>query len=252
MSSFQVIDGLLTKDNFKHIFIIWFQGFDSMPEICRRCYYSWEQKNPDWTVHFIDDSNINKYIDLEKLAEFRKIKPIQCYGDAVRLELIHNYGGLYVDATIFCNMELDIWLNKCLVNDMFIQWDFDSKLPSINFLYSNKRENKYFDVNIDIVELDESYHKINNVFLTNLSFLKNQFCESQLKTFGKSSNNTKPKKGVKIISNSFRLMNEKTDKIFEDTLRRYPYFKLTYKSVPPGELTDIFHKKSKLIKLISQ
>ena len=50
---------------------------------------------------------------------------------------------------------------------------------------------------------------------------------------GKSSNNTNPKQGVKIIANLFKLMNQKNDKHFENALIKYPFFKLTYKGVPP-------------------
>lgn len=237
------------KTDFKHIFIIWFQGFDNMPEICKECYNSWKYKNKDWKIHFIDDSNIHRYIDDNKLNKFKKIKPLQCYADAVRLELIYKYGGLYVDATIFCNKPLDLWLNDNLIDNTFVQWDYDSYLPSINFLYTNKLKNDYFNINVN--KLDNSYHKINNIFVKKISSLKKNFIRKQEDSFGKSSNNTRPKKGVKLISNSFRLMNQNNDKNFNNALNVYPFFKLTHKGVPKGDLNNVFNKKSKLIKLLN-
>ena len=245
------IDNILST-NFKHIFIIWFQGYDNMPEICKICYDSWRYKNPNWKVIFIDNSNISQYVENESLIKFKKIKPIQNYCDAVRLYLIHKYGGLYVDATIYCNIPLDNWLKKCIIDNTFIQWDYDSNLPSINFLYSNKFKNKYYKINFDVDKLSKSYHKINKIFIKNLGGLKKNMLNKQNKIIGKSSNNTIPKKGVKIISNSFKLMKQKCDKEFEKALLNYPYFKLTYKKIPKGNLKNIFNENSKFMKLINQ
>ena len=237
--------------NYKHIFIIWFQGFDNMPEICKACYYSWKNKNPDWKIHFIDNSNLNEYIDHETISKFKKIEPIQCFSDAVRLQLIYRYGGLYVDATIYCNKPLDEWLNNNLIENTFVQWDFDSSLPSINFLYSKKIKNTYFYINIELNKLNNSYHKINNLFYKNINVLRTNFIKKQNKLIGKSSNNTKVKQGVKIIANSFKLMNQQNDNNFKNALIKYPYFKLTYKNVPSGELRNVFDQNSKFITLIN-
>jgi hypothetical protein len=246
-----ILDNIITR-KFKHIFIIWFQGYENMPEICKMCFKSWKDKNPNWNIILIDNSNIGEYIENKNLTEFKKIKPIQCYADAVRLYLIHRYGGLYVDATIYCNIPLDKWLKKCIINDTFIQWDYDSNLSSINFLFSNKLKNKYYKIYINIDKLSNSYHKINKIFRKNLGDLKKNMINVQNKIIGKSSNNTNPKKGVKIISNSFRLMNQKNDKRFEKELLTQPYFKLSYKRFPKGNIKDIFDKKSKFIRLIEK
>lgn len=47
-------------------------------------------------------------------------------------------------------------------------------------------------------------------------------------------------------------MNEQNDNNFNSALNIYPFFKLTYKGVPPGELTNVFNKNSKLIKLLKK
>ena len=138
------IENFNNKNNSKNIYFIWFQGFENMPEICKKCYYSWKIKNPTWNMIFIDNNNLEEFVPKYKLKEFKKIKPIQCYSDIVRLYIIYNYGGLYVDATLYCNLPLDKYINKKTVENTYVQWDFDSKLPSINFLYSNKVYNKYF------------------------------------------------------------------------------------------------------------
>jgi len=240
----------LLKNDFKHIFIIWLQGFDNMPEICKVCYNSWKYKNPNWKINFIDYSNLNQYIDERTLYSFRKMQCMRSYCQAIRLYLIYKYGGLYVDATMYCNKSLDLWLNNNLIENTFVQWDFDSNLPSINILYSNKIRNSYFNIDIELNKLDNSFHKINNVFVKKIKSLKSNFINKQEKLIGKSSNNTNPKQGVKIIANSFRLMNEKNDNNFSNTLNIYPFFKLTHKGFPMGKLSEIFHNNSKLITLL--
>ena len=69
---------------------------------------------------------------------------------------------------------------------------------------------------------------------------------------GKSSNNTNPKQGVKIIANSFSLMNQQNDIHFENALDIYPFFKLTYKGLPNGNIKNIFYKNSKIIRLLNK
>ena len=245
-----VLQDSLKDKNFKKIFIIWFQGYDNMPEICKLCYKSWIYHNPTWNIHFIDETNITDYIGEKKHNKFKMITPIQCYADAVRLELIHKHGGLYIDSTIYCTLSLDKWLKQCLVNDTYVQWDFDSTLPSINFLFSNKINNNYFKINFELSDLDSSYHKINKFFYKNVLPIKPNLLHLQNTRFGKSSNNTDPKQGVKIMTN-FNLMKAKTDMHFKKSIKQYPYFKLTYKNIPSRPLHDIFDKNTRFNYLIS-
>ena len=141
-----------------------------------------------------------------------------------------------------------MWLNDNLIENIFVQWDFDSILPSINFLYSDTCKNSYFKVDTDT--LDNSNSKVNKLFYKNISQLRDSFIQKQEFLIGKSSNNSYPNQGVKIIANSFEQMNKKNDELFNSALYKYPYFKLTYRGFPSGKLTDVFHKDSKLIKLI--
>lgn len=242
----------LFENNFKHIFIIWFQGFDNMPEICRACYNSWKYKNPDWKIHFIDNSNKNQYIDVVNLSYIRNFSTLTTQSDLVKCYLLGKYGGIYTDITNYCNISLDRWINNLnYIDNIWFHWDFDSILPTFNFFICKSKNNIFNDIYNEIIKDKSLYEgeylriikKFFNIMPKNLKLLK----ENQI---GKSSNNTNPKQGVKIISN-FKLMNENNDNNFDTTLDKYPFFKLTYKDVPSGKLTDIFHQNSKLTTLIN-
>jgi len=241
----------LRKD-YKHIFIIWFQGFENMPEICKACYYSWKNKNPDWNIIFIDESNINNFINDNNLSKIRKFNTLTTQSELVRYYLIGQYGGVYVDATNYCQNPLNEWIPKLsLVDNTWMPWDFDSHLPTVNFFYSNGKNKTFMDIYNKILN-DSSLYK--GEYLRTIIRFKQLMPEKLLKLknnqIGKSSNNTNPKQGVKIIANSVELMNQKNDETFEESLNIYPFFKLTYKGVPKGKLTDIFNKDSKVIKLL--
>lgn len=236
----------------KNIFIIWFQGFDNMPEICKICYNSWKYKNPNWKIHFIDNSNINEYIDPVNLSYIKKFSTLTTQCDLMRIYLLGKYGGIYTDITDYCNIPLDKWINDLIyVDNIWLHWDFDSILPTFNFIISKSKNNIFNNIYEKIVKditlYNGEYLRIIKKFFNLMPKKMKQLKEYQI---GKSSNNTNPKQGIKIIANSFKLMNENTDKIFESALIMFPFFKLTYKGIPPGKLSDVFNKESKLLKLI--
>lgn len=93
----------------KNIYICWFQGFDSAPELVQKCVASWFFHNPSWTIYLIDDSNLSEYIDNSLIPNSRRLE--MCHkSDLVRSILLATKGGLWVDATTFCMKPLDQWL----------------------------------------------------------------------------------------------------------------------------------------------
>jgi hypothetical protein len=241
------------SDSVKVVWFIWLQGIKNAPEICKACLNSWIEKNPSWEVKVIDENNIGQFVDKKTLNKFQKLSPIQCYCDAIKLYILYRYGGLYVDATIFCNKPLDNWLHDNLYKGIFVQWDIDSHLPSINFMYCDAKENNYMKLeyneeDLKLAEGKSSYHKINIMWSSKiLSSIKDHLMVIQI---GETSN--RRKKGVKIIANKFDLMNEDVDDSFKEAIQIYPYFKLTHKY--RGKLKSLstkFKQSSKLMYLLN-
>jgi len=124
----------------KTIYILWFQGFDQAPEIVKRCLSSWKHYNPDWEILELDQTNLHQYIsDFETNGLFQKPMEKCHLSDIIRCLLLDRYGGLWVDATTFCNKSLNEWLPQYIQEGFFA---FDrpgsDRMISNWFLYAEK------------------------------------------------------------------------------------------------------------------
>jgi hypothetical protein len=123
----------------KNIYILWFQGFDNAPDVVKQCVNSWKYYNPDWNIILLDDTNLNSYINLKNYTiDITYIE--KCHlADIIRTILLKLYGGLWVDATTFCNKPLNDWLPN-YINEGFFAFDKPGadRLISNWFLYSEK------------------------------------------------------------------------------------------------------------------
>src|SRR5215469_4033633 len=95
----------------KIIWTCWFQGRSEAPELVRECLQSWETRNPGWDFRCLDADTISRYIDLSAYVDLpRQSVTAASLSDILRVLLLHEYGGVWVDATTFCNVHLDDWL----------------------------------------------------------------------------------------------------------------------------------------------
>lgn len=77
----------------------------------QRCRQSWIERNPDWTVISLDSGNLSKYINISQYVDVdKKIMTLTKRSNIARLMLLKQYGGLWVDASIYCYQSLDDWL----------------------------------------------------------------------------------------------------------------------------------------------
>ena len=102
------------------IYINWFQGFEHAPDIVTQCVRSWKFYNPDWNIILLDDTNIHTYVRLEDYIDLSKIQlSPQKKANILRCILLHKYGGVWADATTFCNAPLQTWLPKYIREGFF-------------------------------------------------------------------------------------------------------------------------------------
>jgi hypothetical protein len=95
----------------KIIWTCWFQGRRNAPDLVQRCITSWEVHNPGWQVRCLDATTIGHYLDLSDFVDLtRQTLTAASLSDLVRVLLLHEYGGVWVDATLYCNQPLDSWL----------------------------------------------------------------------------------------------------------------------------------------------
>ncbi len=86
------------------IWICWFQGLDSAPGLVKRCIASVQRNAPEAQVIILTDENIPDYLTLPEHIKSKYqaglISKAQ-YSDIVRCSLLYQYGGIWMDATVF-------------------------------------------------------------------------------------------------------------------------------------------------------
>lgn len=106
----------IVPDNEMKIWFCWLQGEDNMPELIKACYKSIIENCGKHEVVLITSDNIFDYIQLpdyiiEKFNS-KKISYAQ-YSDIIRVNLLNNYGGIWMDSTLYCYSNLpDSIFNK--------------------------------------------------------------------------------------------------------------------------------------------
>ncbi|WP_241627798.1 capsular polysaccharide synthesis protein, partial [Rosenbergiella epipactidis] len=86
------------------VWSVWLQGENEAPDLVKRCFDS-IRKNHLQELKVIDLENLNQYLIINpKILDKYKSGIISntSFSEIIRLELLSNYGGLWVDSTIFC------------------------------------------------------------------------------------------------------------------------------------------------------
>jgi hypothetical protein len=105
----------------KTIWCLWFQGWDKPPELVQACAASWRQHNPGWTIHYLTRDTLAPYLpqSAELDAIFAKGMPPEALSNVVRIELLRQFGGVWVDATCYCLRPLDDWIHAATPKGFF-------------------------------------------------------------------------------------------------------------------------------------
>lgn len=223
----------------KTIYILWFQGFNQAPNIVEKCVTSWKYYNPHWNVLLLDNTNLCNYIKLQDYVDITtKNINYTALSDIVRIALLNTYGGLWVDATTFCNKPLDEWLIKCIdQNQGFFAFNKPGpdRLLSSWFIYSEKEHymtdawlkaiKTYFIVN----DKPQTYYWMHYIF-GNLYDTDEIFMKMWNKVPVLSANGNGPhylqEKGL------FNTVTNTVKKNIDDKIT--PLYKLTYKCTFPS------------------
>lgn len=116
----------------KIIWILWLQGWSKAPNIVKISLKSWKKNNPDFIVINLDLINLVNFISLESYNRIiSNEKEYEALSDEIRLELLTQQGGVWVDATTICAKPLSLWLSDHLEQGFFA---FDK--PSTNRMIS--------------------------------------------------------------------------------------------------------------------
>jgi len=145
----------------KKIYIVWFQGFNNAPYIVNKCLESWYYYNSDWEIVKIDNNNLHKYITLPNIIKKNKNISLNVLSDVIRLLLLQKYGGIWVDATLFCNRRLNEWIYNYISENIFaFKNTVDDILIASWFIYAEKDNyiiNMLCNRMIKYIENNQSY-----------------------------------------------------------------------------------------------
>lgn len=136
----------------KIVWTCWFQGEAQAPDIVKLCLNSIKKNLFEYKIIILDNSNITKYVSLPDYI-WKKYKKKQIsvahFSDLVRLNLLNQYGGFWIDATVLCTSDRLINRIQNSDLDMFCYKDIfsiDSYYSGISnwFMYS-KKSNTYLE-----------------------------------------------------------------------------------------------------------
>ena len=87
------------------VWVFWRQGYENAPELIQACFQSVKRNLTDRDIVFLSAENIGQYVTLPSYIEEKRKKgiiPEAQYSDIVRISLLAEHGGLWLDSTVFC------------------------------------------------------------------------------------------------------------------------------------------------------
>lgn len=106
-------DSILPKE--KIIWTCWLQGEENAPLIVRKCLDSIRQHAGNYKVVVLTQETISKYVEVPEYIEQKHqqgLIPHAHYTDIVRLMLLIQYGGVWIDSTILLTGELPLYVTE--------------------------------------------------------------------------------------------------------------------------------------------
>lgn len=104
----------------KIIWTCWLQGLENAPILVKRCIESMRQYANGYRVEIIDLNNVSQFVQLPDfvISKYKAgIIPYAHFSDMIRLELLEQYGGVWIDSTIFMT---DVLPNYIVDADLLI------------------------------------------------------------------------------------------------------------------------------------
>ena len=176
----------IEKDTF---FYFWWDGFDCLPDLCRKCYESLNNHANGHKVIFLDKFNINKYIDIPNfiIDKFeKKCFSITLFSDIIRLILLSTYDCIWVDSTMYFINSIP----KNAFNANFISCNSKYILKDIN--NATVIVNRHYPVYFFISKNGYIFKDVLNLLLkywykydTAIDYFQTNFCFDYVTSFNK-------------------------------------------------------------------
>ena len=155
------------------IWVCWWTGKDSAPPIVKQCMKSIYHNAGNHEVHFISEDTYRDYIDIPDYIMERMNKGqmgLAHFADYIRVSLLQKYGGLWLDATIFCSGEIPeeyFSLPFFTLKSSYRESRYISNYQWVTFCLGGWKENVFYSF---LKEAFECYWKHENVAIDYLFF----------------------------------------------------------------------------------
>ena len=110
---------VIRNDHEERIFTLWLQGEEQAPDIVKSCFAS-IRKHCTQPLVILDGKTVFDWITLPEaiVKKYRagKIKPAH-FADICRVELLHTYGGYWLDSTCYVSAPIPAWITE---HDFFV------------------------------------------------------------------------------------------------------------------------------------
>ncbi|MCP2241252.1 glycosyltransferase family 32 protein [Thermoanaerobacterium thermosaccharolyticum] len=151
----------------KVIHYCWF-GKNTMPKLNQRCIESWKRVLPDYELKLWNENNFDVNIN-QFVKEAYEMKKWAFVTDYVRLYVLYNYGGIYMDTDVEVLKRLDSFL----IHSAFSGFESNEYIPT--GIIGAERGNKWIGYLLDYYKdkrfiLENGLNTITNVkIITELS-----------------------------------------------------------------------------------
>jgi hypothetical protein len=101
--------GPMQEPNEKIVWVCWFQSLEQAPALVKRCIESVIKNVGDARVIMLNDDNIKDYINLPNYIADKYQRGVISkahYSDIVRCTLLAQYGGIWMDATVYLTKQI--------------------------------------------------------------------------------------------------------------------------------------------------
>lgn len=227
------------------VWICWFQGMEHAPYIIKKCYESVKKNLPNKEIVLLTDKNINNYVQfpdyIQKKYEAGMITKTHMT-DLLRLELLIRYGGMWLDATVFCSspeipeyyFDSDLFFYQCLKPGK----DGNASYIS-SWLISAKTNNKIL---LAVRELLYAYWKENNIMWD--YYLLHDFMSIVLDVYPEEWKMIVPFDNATPHILLLRLFERYDEKMWRAIKMQTPFHKLTYKfEEKKTQIPDTYYSK---------
>ncbi len=229
------------------IWICWLQGIEQAPDIVKACYKSVLDNMSHRDVVLITENNYDQYVQFPDhiIEKWKKgLITHTHFTDLLRLELLIHYGGLWLDATVFCTRKEEDIPDYFFDSDLFF---FQNLKPGrdghayyiSSWLMSAKTNNK---VLMAVRHLCYKYWETNNDLID--YFLLHAFVSIVLDHYPDDWNRIIPADSSAPHMLLLRIKEPYKKELWDAILDQTPFHKLSYKlEESDKEKKDTFYSK---------